>query len=111
MREAVTVLLVSGETDYNVIHKKTGASITTIRNALNIGKGSGKIKKTHNVQGYFKTKQPDSTSNQNNDMSKENKDELNLNNVRFEELNDDVKTRLIHQHIQENQGLGKNKPE
>jgi len=39
---------------------------------------------------------------------------LNPNNLRFEDLSDDVKTRLIHQYTQENQGLNKNtgnKPE
>ena len=104
-------MLVNGETDYRVIHKKTGASITTVRNAVNIAKGLGKIKKTQTIHDYSKTKQVNAGVLGVGEVLNENNTELNLNNVRFEDLNDDVKTRLIHQHIQENQGLSKNKPE
>ena len=107
-------MLANGETDYNVIHKKTGASITTIRNALNIGKGSGKIKKTQTIQGYSKKNQTDTGKVEVGEVLSENNTELNPNNLRFEDLSDDVKTRLIHQYTQENQGLNKNnwnKPE
>ncbi len=104
-----------------MIHKATGASITTIRNALNIGKGSGKIKKTQTIHGYSKTKQTDTGIVETNtgkvevgEVLSENNVALNPNNLRFEDLSDDVKTRLIHQYTQENQGLNKNtgnKPE
>jgi len=107
-------LLVNGETDYKVIHKKTGASITTIRNALNIAKASGKIKKTQTIQGYSRTKQVDTAKVEVGEVLSENNTELNPINLRFEDLSDDVKSRLIHQYVQENQGLSKNngnKPE
>ena len=104
-------MLVNGETDYRVIDKKTVASITTVRNAVNIAKGSGKIKKTQTIHGYSKTKQVNAGVLGVGEVLNENNTELNLDNVRFEDLNDDVKTRLIHQHIQENQGLSKNKAE
>ena len=107
-------MLVNGETDYKVIHKKTGASITTVRSALNIAKGSGKIKKTQGIHGYSRTKQVDTGKVEVDKVSNENNPELNPNNLRFEDLSDDVKSRLIHQYVQENQGLSKNngnKPE
>jgi len=101
-------LLANCETDYNVIHKKTGASNTTIRNALNIGRGSGKIKKSQTIQGYSKKNQIDTGKVEVGEVLTETNPELNPNNLRFEDLSDDVKTRLIHQHNQEKQGLIQN---
>ena len=88
--------------------KKTGASVTTVRNAVSIAQGSGKIKKTQTIQGYSKTNQTNSGKVEVDEVLTENNTELNLNNLRFEDLSDNVKTRLIHQHIQENHELSKN---
>lgn len=94
--------------------KKTGASLTTVRSALTVAEKTGKIKKTQNIHGYSKTNQTNTDKVEVGEGLNETNPELNPNNLRFEDLSDDVKSRLIHQYTQENQVLYKNngnKPE